>query len=125
MQGLRCAGKDLHTVFIIKYKRVGRGSGRRLPGEAELAAVASLPDRQHGRVGRAGQQQLPGLKSSLNAESSTLSRTVEPLQPLHAAGGLLSKEPAAGLLGQEEWQQVSGRRTFLFFFLLVDISAAV
>ena len=57
-----------------------------LPGEAELAATASLVDRQHVRVRRAGEHQLPDFERSGHAESATLSGTVEPLDSLDAAG---------------------------------------
>lgn len=56
-----------------------------LPGEAALAVAASLLRRQHVRIGLAGEQQLPDLKGSGDAETSPFGRTVKPLQPLYAA----------------------------------------
>lgn len=56
-----------------------------LPGEAELAAAASLADWQHVRVRRAGEQELSNLKRSGNAESPSFPWTVEPLNSADAA----------------------------------------
>lgn len=56
-----------------------------LPAEAEVAAAASLADRQHGRIRRAAEQQLPDAEASADAETSPLLGAAEHLQPVDAA----------------------------------------
>lgn len=57
-----------------------------LPGKAALTEAASLLHCQYIRVSRAGKQQLPNFKGFGNAETSSFSRTVKPLNSLDAFG---------------------------------------
>lgn len=61
-------------------------AGAALPGEAELAVVAALADREHVGVGRAGEEQVPHLEGLQGPQTPALARAAEALQPAVALG---------------------------------------
>lgn len=56
------------------------------PGEAVLAVVAPLVDREHIGVGRAGEEQVPHLEAPQSAQPPALPRAAEALQAAVALG---------------------------------------
>lgn len=61
-------------------------AGTALPGEAELAVVAALADREHVGVGRAGEEQVPHLEGLQGPQTPAFARAAEALQPAVTLG---------------------------------------